>query len=76
METADFGFVQPWSTPKRPIYDEQRPLQTPQAAAHTSLTFNLYRKEFDTIEMNTKHEPKLNVNATNSGMEILKLFRL
>ena len=69
MEIARSGFVQPWSTPKRPICDEERPLQTPQPAADTSLASNLYSEEFDTIETNiAKHESEFAVNATNSDV--------
>ena len=60
METAYSGLVQPWSTPKCRICNEERPLQTPQPepAADTSLTFNLYTEEFDTIETNiAEHDP-------------------
>ena len=72
MVTAHSGFVQPQSTPKRPICDEQRPLQTPQPAADASLASNLYSEEFDTIETNIpEHEPEFDVNATNSDMESL-----
>ena len=69
METAHSGFVQPLSTPKRRICDEERALQTPQPepAADTSLTFNLYSEDFDTIQTNiAEHESELDVNATNS----------
>ena len=73
METAHSGFVQPRSTPKRPICDEERPLQTPQPAADSSLTSsNLYSEEFDTIEMNiAENEPEFDVIATNSDVESL-----
>ena len=73
IETAHSGFVQPQSTPKRPIYDEECPLQTPQPepAADTSLTFNLYSEEFDTIKTNTENEPELDINAANSDVESL-----
>lgn len=72
METAHSGFVQPRSTPKRPICDEERPLQTPQPAADASLASNLYSEEFDTIETNiAEHEPEFDVNATNSDVESL-----
>ena len=70
MEIAHSGFVQPWSTPKRPVYDEECPLQTPQPAADSDLTSNLYSEEIDTIETNiAEHEPELDVNATNSDVE-------
>ena len=72
METAHSGFVQPRSTPKRPIYDEERPLQTPQPVADSSLTSDLYSEEFDTIETNiAENEPQFDVNATNSDVESL-----
>ena len=72
METAHSGFVQPRSTPERPICDEEPPLQTLQSAADTSIASNLYSEEFDTIERNiAKHEPELDVNATNSDVESL-----
>ena len=67
METAHSGFVQPQSTPKCPICDEERALQTPQPAADASLASNLYSKEFDTIEAHiAQHEPEFDVYATNS----------
>ena len=72
METAHSGFVQPQSTPKRPICDEERPLQTQQPAADSDLTSNLYSEGFDTIETNiAEHEPELDVNSTNSDLERL-----
>ena len=72
LETAHSGFVQPRGTLKRPICDEERPLQTPQLAADTSLASNLYSEEFDTIETNiAEHESELDVNATNSDVESL-----
>ena len=72
MKTAHSGFIQPQSTPKRPICDKERPLQTPQPAADTSLASNLYSKEFDTIETNiAEHEPEFDVNVTNSDVESL-----
>ena len=72
METAHSGFVQPRSTPKRPICDKERPLQTPQPAADASLVSNLYSEEFDTIETNiAEHEREFDVNATNSDVESL-----
>ena len=72
METAHSGFVQPRSTPKRPICDQERSLQTPQPAADTSLASNLYSEEFDTIETNiAEHEPEFDVNATNWDVESL-----
>ena len=72
METAHSGFVQPRSTPKRPIYDEERPLQTPQPVADSSLTSDLYSEEFDTIETNiAENEPEFDVNTTNSDVESL-----
>ena len=71
METAHSNFLQPQSTPKPPICDEERPRRTPQPAADTSLTCKLYSEEFDTIETNTQNEPKLNVNPTNSDVESL-----
>ena len=72
METAHSGFVQPRSTPKHPIYDEERSLQTPQPVADSSLTSNLYSEEFDTIEMNiAENEPEFDINTTNSDVESL-----
>ena len=69
-------FLQPRSTPKRSIYDEEGPLQTPQPVADSSLISDLYSEEFDTIETNiTENEPKFDVNTTNSDVESLKLFR-
>ena len=50
METAHSCFVQPQSTLKRQVYDEERPLQTPQLAADSDQTSNLYSEEFNTIE--------------------------
>jgi len=44
METAHSGFVQPPSTPKCPIWDEEPPLQAPQPAADSSLTTDPYSK--------------------------------
>ena len=72
METAHSGFVQPRSTPKRPICDEESPLETSQPAGDASLASNLYSEEFDTIETNiAEHEPEFDVNATNSDIESL-----
>ena len=72
METAHSGFVQPRSTPKRPICDEERSPQTPQPAADASLASNLYSEEVDTIETNiAEHESEFDVNATNLDLESL-----
>ena len=72
METAHSGFVQPWSTQKRPIYDEECSLQTQQPVADSSLTSDLYSEEFDKIEMNiAENEPELDVNTTNSDVKSL-----
>ena len=72
METAHSGFVQPRSTPKRSICDEEGCVQTAQPAADTSLASTLYSEEFDTIETNiAEHEPEFHVNATNSDVESL-----
>ena len=72
METEHSGFVQPRSTPKRSIYDKERPLQTAQLVADSSLTSDLYSQEFDTIETNiAENEPEFDVNTTNSDLESL-----
>ena len=72
METAHSGFVQPRSTPKLPICDEERRLQTLQPAADASLASNLYSEEFDTRQTNiAEEEPEFDVNATNSDLESL-----
>lgn len=71
METAHSGFVQPRSTLERPICAEERPLQTPQLAADSSLT-NPYSEEFDTIETDiAENEPEIYANATDSDVESL-----
>ena len=71
METAHSGFVQPRSTPKRPIYEEESPVETVQPAADSSLIYNLYSEEFDTIETNiAENEPECDVNATNRMLDI------
>ena len=72
METAHSGFVEPRSTPKHPICDEERALQTPEPAADASLASYLYSEEFNTIETNiAEHEPEFDLNATNSEVESL-----
>ena len=73
METAHSGFVQPLSTPKSPIYDEERTLQTPQPLADSSLSSDVYSEELDTIETNiTKKGPEFDVNTTNLNLESLE----
>ena len=74
METGHSGFVRPQSIPERRICNEERPLQTPppEPAPGTSLTFNLYSEELDTIETNiAEPEPELDIKATNSDEESL-----
>ena len=72
MEIAHSGFVQPQSTTKGPICDEERPLPTPQPAVDASLASNLQSEEFDTIETNiAEHEPEFDGNATISDLESL-----
>ena len=77
MGTAHSGFVQPQSIPKRPICDEERPLQTAQPAADASLVSSLYSEEFDTIETNiAEHEPEFDVNFYQFERGKSQLFTL
>ena len=77
METAHSSSVQPQSTPKRPICDEEHPLQTRQPAADSSLPSNLYSEEFDTIETNiAEHEPEFDVNFYQFERGKSQLFTL
>ena len=72
MERAHSGFVQPQSTPKRPICEEERSLQTLQPAADSSPTSpNQHSEEFNIIETNiSENEPEFDVSPTNSDVKV------
>lgn len=72
METPHSGAVQPRSTIKFPIYNEDCSLQIHQLVADSSLTSDLYSEEFDTIETNIAGSgPEFDVNTANSDVESL-----
>jgi len=70
IETAHSGFVQPRSTQRRPVCDEERPAQIQLPAADSALSSDLLGEEFNAIETDIAEDDALiDADAADSDVE-------